>query len=286
MHVDVQTPSNKVDEAIANKDAIHTQAVGNKPAMLSVHSDAQEAPFVSLSDLEDGEVAAKDNNDSEALIIEHSSTAQHQNNGDNLNITLHNSFELLENDAEHVTGEAKPCDEEPTPTILVMQLDKNPNVGGSNPVLDPVNRRQTFPITSPYSLDQSSNIGRLSFPNVTAVSLDDARDPIFHDNLTPQPIISPIITTDEILGQDKRKVHFIAGPKNLSAACLKDGKILSKFWGDEDTDATDSTLEPDTDHEAHKSNCQRSLEHDIDTDGTLANLKETHSADPYLLQHS
>lgn len=100
--------------------------------MLSVHSDAQEAPFVSLSDLEDGEVAAKDNNDSEALIIEHSSTAQHQNNGDNLNITLHNSFELLENDAEHVTGEAKPCDEEPTPTILVMQLDKNPNVGGSS----------------------------------------------------------------------------------------------------------------------------------------------------------
>lgn len=72
----------------------------------------------------------------------------------------------------------------------------------------------------------------------------------------------------------------------MSAACLKDGKILSKFWGDEDTDATDSTLEPDTDHEAHKSNCQSSLEHDIDTDGTLANLKETHSADQYLLQHS
>jgi len=63
----------------------------------------------------------------------------------------------------------------------------------------------------------------------------------------------------------------------------KDGKILSKFWGDEDIDATDSTLEPDTDHKAHKSNCQSSLEQDIDTDG---NLKETHSADQYLLQHS
>jgi len=135
-------------------------------------------------------------------------------------------------------------------------------------VLGPVNGRQTFPIT------------------VTAVSLGDARDPIFHDNLTLQPIISPITTNDEILGQDKRKVHLTAGPTNLPAACLKDGKILSKYWGDEDTDTTDGTLEPDTDHEAHKSNCQSSLEHDIDTVGTLANLKETHSADQYLLQHS
>lgn len=138
----------------------------------------------------------------------------------------------------------------------------------------------------PSSLVQNSNIGRLSFHNANAVSLGNARDPIFHDKLTLQPIISPITTNDEILGQDKRKVHFTAGPKNLSAACLKDGKILSKFWGDEDTDATDSTLEPDTDHEAHKSNCQSSLEHDIDTAGTLAILKETHSADQYLLQHS
>ena len=38
----------------------------------------------------------------------------------------------------------------------------------------------------------------------------------------------------------------------MSAASLKSAKILSKFWGDEmDIDATDSTLDPETDSEAH-----------------------------------
>ena len=201
---------------------------------------------------------------------------------------------------EHVTGQAISSDKEFTPIVLDKQFDRNLDMdddslgmidlthstnlehpcklvkgnsqpaalSSSNHVLDLVNGRQTFPITA------------------TVASLSDARDPFFHDNLTLQPIISPITTNDEILGQDKRKDHFTAGPKNLSSACLKDGKILSKHWGDEDTDTTDGTLEPDTDHEAHKSNCQSSLEHDIDTVGTLANLKETHSADQYLLQHS
>jgi len=63
-------------------------------------------------------------------------------------------------------------------------------------------------------------------------------DPIFEDNVTLQPVITPITTTDEILGPDKRKVQFTAGPKNMSAACLKDAKALSKFLGTEpDTDA-------------------------------------------------
>jgi len=189
---------------------------------------------------------------------------------------------------EHVTGQAISSEKEFTPIALDKQFDRNLDVedvslgmidlthstnlenpcklvkGNSQPaalssgnhVLDPVNGRRTFPITA------------------TAVSLGDARDPFFHDNLTLQPIIFPITTNDEILGQDKRNVNFTAGPKNLSTACSKDGKILSKYWGDEDTDTTDGTLEPDTDHEAHKSNCQSSLEHDIDTTGTPTNLKE------------
>ncbi|XP_013453032.2 RNA polymerase II subunit A C-terminal domain phosphatase [Medicago truncatula] len=43
-------------------------------------------------------------------------------------------------------------------------------------------------------------------------------------------------------GQEKRKLQFTTSPKNSIAACLKDGKVLRKFWGDEDTD---STLEPE-----------------------------------------
>ncbi|RHN78815.1 hypothetical protein MtrunA17_Chr1g0170041 [Medicago truncatula] len=66
--------------------------------------------------------------------------------------------------------------------------------------------------------------------------------------LVSLPVITPITTTDEILGPDKRKVQFTVGPKNMSAACLKDGKALSKFLGVEpDTDiitTTDAVLVP------------------------------------------
>lgn len=108
-------------------------------------------------------------------------------------------------------------------------------------VLDPVNGRKSFPIIGPSSLVHVLDTvnGRQTFPITdTALSLGDVRDSIFHDDLTLQPIISPITTiispittNDEILGQDKRKVHLTTGPKNLSAACLNDGKILSKYWG-------------------------------------------------------
>jgi len=153
-------------------------------------------------------------------------------------------------------------------------------------LLDSDNGRLSFPIAGPSSLVPSSKNGKQTFPKATAVSVCHAKEPTFNESCILQPIITPITTSDEVLGQDKRKVHFTAGPKNLSAACLKDGKILSKYRGDEDTHTTDGTLEPDTDHEAHKSNCKSSLEHDIDTASTLANLKETRSADQYLLQHS
>lgn len=52
-----------------------------------------------------------------------------------------------------------------------------------------------------------------------------------------QSIVSPITTRDEVLGQDKRKVHLFEGTKNTAAVCMKDGRILSKFWGEEDIDA-------------------------------------------------
>jgi len=47
-------------------------------------------------------------------------------------------------------------------------------------------------------------------------------------------------------------MQSITGPVNKNAACKKDGKILSKFWGDEDADATDSTFDFETDSEIQK----------------------------------
>jgi hypothetical protein len=82
----------------------------------------------------------------------------------------------------------------------------------------------------------------MTFPNATVVSFGTTRDPTVDDSITMQPIISPITTYDEILGQDKRKLQCTTGPKNTNAACLKDGKVLRKLWGDVDTD---STLEPE-----------------------------------------
>lgn len=56
----------------------------------------------------------------------------------------------------------------------------------------------------------------------------------------------------------------------MSAASLKSAKILSKFWGDEmDTDASDGTLDPETDSEAHHNS------HFLDTFNHLVSPHET-----------
>lgn len=78
------------------------------------------------------------------------------------------------------------------------------------------------------------------------MSFGGARDP-FDDSLTLQPIISPVTINDEFLGRNT----LTSVLKNISAACRKDGKVLSKFWGDADSD---STLEPDLDLESHQLN--------------------------------
>lgn len=46
-------------------------------------------------------------------------------------------------------------------------------------------------------------------------------------------------------------MHIAVGPRNTAAVCLKDGKLLSKFWGDADNDDTDSN--PETDKDIHQS---------------------------------
>jgi len=85
------------------------------------------------------------------------------------------------------------------------------------------------------------------------VSACQVRDPTFDETCVLQPIITPITTTDEVLGQDKRKIQIYVGPKNMNATHLRSAKLLNKFWGEEqDTDATDGTVDHDTDSELHK----------------------------------
>lgn len=66
-------------------------------------------------------------------------------------------------------------------------------------------------------------------------------------------IISPITTTDEILGPDKGRFTQPTITKNNSEACRKSEKIFSKFWADDlDTDqASDNTLEPESNAERY-----------------------------------
>jgi len=124
-------------------------------------------------------------------------------------------------------------------------------------LLDPVNGRQSFPIAGSTSLAQSSITGRRSFPSATTESFGMARDPSFDASFILQPIITPVTTFDEVLGPDKKQVQILDGPQNKSAACLKNGHVLSKFWGDVDTDNTDSTFDHDTDNtEAHQIHTQ------------------------------
>ncbi|RHN49658.1 hypothetical protein MtrunA17_Chr6g0448961 [Medicago truncatula] len=48
------------------------------------------------------------------------------------------------------------------------------------------------------------------------------------------------------------KLYVVKGPMNMFVACMQSGRILSKFWGDEqDTDA-DSTFDLESELEAHK----------------------------------
>jgi len=218
-------------------------SVGKKHVNTSGHTYFNGVHNVSVHDFQEGKVD-KSNTDYEILNAGNHELGIAQKNGENL--TLHNNFELLESDTEQGTGEDIPNDKEYTPIILDRQLDKNPNVeefslgkehltrstniedpsklvkraskpvdlSSSNPLLGTANGRLSFPITGPSSLDQSSNIGRLSLPNATSVSFGDAMDSIFDETTILQYIMSPITTNDEILGQDKRKVQITDGPKN------------------------------------------------------------------------
>jgi len=214
--------TNNVEQA-----QLHNVAVGNKPAQVLIHTEHQEDTFDSANDFEEEEYVAQDINESGVHNTAHHADVQTKTNEDRLNITLHNSFELLENDVEPITGEAKSSDKDSTPITLDMQMDKNPNM-----------KEQSL---GKGILDHSRNI---EVPAIIDRQCALITTPIFYDNITLQPVITLITTTDEILGPDKRKMQFTVGPKNMYAACLKDGKALSKLLGVEpDTDTITTTDE-------------------------------------------
>jgi len=241
---------------------IHTGPVGNKPgvplkkpvnasghkarksAQLIEHNEENEVEVhkVLAIEVEDGEIVKS--NIVDALTIAGNHELGHvQKPGENLK--LHNKFKLLELYIEQGIGEAITNDKKSTPTILDLQVDKNPSVEDISLGKKHLNHNTT--IEGPSKLvKRTSKLVELS-SGTSPVSFGDAMDPTFYETTILQPIISPITTIDEILGQDKRKVQITDGPKKKSAACLKDGKVLSKFWGDEDTDASDSTVDPETD---------------------------------------
>ena len=249
-------------------------AHGSKSGKALDHGDIHELPYVSADDFEEGGISAPECTNI-ALQNAPQDSVPNQNSND---LTLHNSFKWLENGTKQVIGDAKTRDEASIPILMDMYIDKNPigkdislrkedlthntlldstgncvnrnsnsvNLGSSNPLLGPVNGKKTSLITGPSSSAQGSISGR-PFPIATNEPLVIAEDPFFDDAIT----LEPVTLTNEILGPDKRKVQLTVGPKNQTAACLKDGKVLRKFWGDEDTD---STYEPDIETDVYRAN--------------------------------
>jgi len=218
------------------KPASDSGIQAGKRAQIINHAAELETHKDTVPELDAGELA-NNNTNQEIYNV--------QNPEDNL--TLHNTFESLELEIEQGIEEDVPNDKESNPTELDMQIDKNPSGAGSS-------QGKKHLTDSTTSEDHCNLVKRAS----KTVTLSSGTSPVSYgtgNTIYPiiveapilQPIISPIITMDENLGQDKRQNQYIDGPKNTAAVCKKDGKLFNKFWGDEKTDATDSSPETDYD---------------------------------------
>ena len=231
-----------------------------------------------ITELEEGEIL------SSQKVLPTQTEVHDANNTSNPELTLQNSFDLLVDDDHPVEGEARPVDGDLSPLTVeddlnisckvvkdpmekdvwihpvVLEAPESLNDGPSktvacipnNPKKVTKNGRQVFPIVQPSPLVQCSHTGRLSFPSAVTKSAGQALDRDLNEHTVLQPIITPITTTNETLGLDKRKVNLVEGPKNMSAAYLQSGIILSKFWGDEQDTNADSTFDLESELEAHK----------------------------------
>jgi hypothetical protein len=101
---------------------------------------------------------------------------------------------------------------------------------------------------------QGTNTGRGLFPSGASASDSKAFDPMSLKEaiqLTGKADIDQVTNSYEPLGPDKGPIKQGTNSSSFSVASLKSVQVLSKFWGNESDaeNATDSTLEPDTDSE-------------------------------------
>lgn len=153
------------------------------------------------------------------------------------------TFEMLETSVEQHTEQNPTTDKESTLTNMDRYIDKNPGVG----VISQGQKHFTHItfLEGSSSLEKRTSNSEILSSGTLPVSYVQDNVTTLDDQTILQPLTSPIITRDEILGKDKKQVKIVNMPGNTAAACLKDGKVLRKFWCED----SDSTIDPETDSE-------------------------------------
>jgi len=192
---------------------------GKKPNTSKVmHSLSQDKQINSSNALEEGEVSPvlKD-------LSSLNDTSEVHASGDpsKLKLTLHNSFELLEDGEDNIAGEARPTDGE----LPFIAIEEDLQIRDNN-----------VEVTI-----EKANLLHLIASKVTCNLVNR---PSQSTTFSPIKMATPI-TTYEQIGPDKSKVKLPSSSINLSAAAIKSVKLLSKFWGDEvdEEPATDNTMD-------------------------------------------
>jgi len=187
----------KVNEVFAHN---HTEIVGKKPANNCNNTDMHKAHLAAVIDIEEGEISANPNT---VPVLKDLSglndTSEVHASGDpsKLKLTLHNSFELLEDDEDNIAGEARPSDGE-LPFIAIEE-DMHIRDNGMEVTIEKANLLHPIASKVPCNL-------------VIIPSQSSAFSPI--KMATP-------ITNYEQLGPDKSKVKLPSSSKNLSDATIK-----------------------------------------------------------------
>lgn len=191
----------------------------------------------------------------------------------NMELTLHNSFELLEVGEINFADKTEEVDEK-FPIISDDDLSSDNDVeislekgsflhnidleapsklksGPSKKMSDVTNKPHVddvngnYPIRSSSSLELSSKDGRMSLPGAAPVTTNLGLDPDNVDGSILQTIISPITTSNEVLGPDKRKIHSVEDTNQATEASIKSTNILSKLWSDYNDNDLDTEPESD-----------------------------------------
>jgi len=201
-----------------------------------------------------------------------------QKKGDPSTLSLHNSFDILQEDSELPSGEAELADKEPnhisnatllesteivekvSKLTICLDQDANPKVSDNmandtyepaflntnNTIMDTDKGTLHIPTSGPALSEQHNKTGRHLFLSVAAGLVDIALDPITNLQVVltekvpcETPIVMPVTITDEVLGPDKGKFSKPVIKTNNAAACKKSEIILRKFWADDlDMDQT------------------------------------------------